>query len=341
MGIHGLSKLIITKAQNSIVHKPPEYYSGKVIAIDASMQIYQCLIAVRYASGQLTDSTGSTTSHITGILYRTIRLIEHGIKPVYVFDGKAPELKQNELNKRKQRQAAAEEELKKLNLNSEETIQQEKRTVRATKKDCDDIKELLTLMGIPYIDAPSEAEATCAALVKCGKAYATATEDMDALTLGSTKMIRNINSSDQKKQTTTEYNLELVLKDLAITMDQFIDVCILCGCDYTKTIKGIGPVRALALIQEHNTIENVMSALETKHGTEQFKELVPEEYPIDEVRKLFKDPEVLSDVDITWLTPQKEELIEFLTKHSFSEDRLSKAVDRLISAKSKGHQHRN
>lgn len=341
MGIHGLSRLIANKSHNGSSQKSLDFLSGKVIAIDASMQIYQCLIAIRQGpSGQLAAEEGEVTSHLTGIFYRTIKLIEAGIKPVYVFDGKPPELKKNELKKRNERQEQALADLK-LTDNPEEAQKHEKRSVRATKEQSNDIMKLLTLMGVPIVNAPCEAEATCAVLVKEGKAYATATEDMDSLTFGSTKVIRHINSNDQKKQPTVEYSLPHILTDMAITMEEFIDICILSGCDYTKTIKGIGPMKAYQLILEHHTIEGVLSALKKKHGNEQFNALVPEDYPFEEVRELFVHPEVDTSQPIVWNKPNREDLLKFLVEEKkFNVDRVNKGCDRLLNAKAKGTQNR-
>ncbi|AET42633.1 flap endonuclease-1 [Emiliania huxleyi virus 202] len=341
MGIQGLSRLISNKSHTGTSNKDLDLLSGKVIMIDASMQIYQCLIAIRQGpSGQLAAPEGEVTSHLTGLFYRTIRLIEAGIKPVYVFDGKPPQLKQKELDKRNERQAQALSELK-VTDDSYEIEKQEKRSVRATREQSEEVKKLLTFMGIPVVQAPCEAEATCAAYVKAGKAYATATEDMDSLTFGSTHVIRHINSTDQKKQPTVEYSLPNILNDMGITMDQFIEICILSGCDYTKTIKGIGPTRAYQLIQEHSTIENVLDVLKKKHGEEQFVTMVPEYYPIEAVRELFNNPDVDITQELTWKPPDREALISFLVdEKKFSSDRVNKGCERILSAKAKGTQHR-
>eukprot|EP00965_Chrysotila_dentata_P245711 6206727-Pleurochrysis_carterae.AAC.1 len=117
MGIHGLTKLIGDNAPEAMkTDGKIDNYFGRKIAIDASMAIYQFLIAVRQAGGegQLTNEAGEVTSHLTGMFYRTIRMLEAGIKPVFVFDGKPPTLKGGQLAKRKERQAAAEAELQKL-----------------------------------------------------------------------------------------------------------------------------------------------------------------------------------------------------------------------------------
>ena len=157
------------------------------VAIDASMSLYQFLIAVRQEGGAaLTNESGETTSHLMGMFYRTIRMVDNGIKPVYVFDGKPPQMKAGELEKRKEKRDVAQAALDKAKEEGdmEEVDKQNRRLVKVTKDHVNDVKVLLKHMGIPYVDAPCEAEAQCAELVKSGKVYAAGTEDMDALTFG-------------------------------------------------------------------------------------------------------------------------------------------------------------
>lgn len=151
------------------------------------MVMYQFLVAVRsdngYASAMLMNEAGEITSHIQGMFNRTIKLLSAGVKPVYVFDGKPPDLKSGELAKRTARRQQAEADL----AAAKEAGEQEdidrfsRRLVKVTKQHNDDCKELLRLMGVPVITAPCEAEAQCAELARQGKVFATATEDMDAL----------------------------------------------------------------------------------------------------------------------------------------------------------------
>ncbi|EKU22850.1 flap endonuclease-1 [Nannochloropsis gaditana CCMP526] len=173
MGIKGLTKLIADEAPEAIKEHKVEHYNGRTVAVDASMAIYQFLIAIRHGSGgaaasQLTNEAGEVTSHIQGLFNRTIRMLASGIKPVFVFDGKPPTLKGGELDKRREKREKAESELKKAQeeANVEEQDRQSKRLVRAGKKESADCKKLLELMGVPWLEAPCEAEAQCAALAK-------------------------------------------------------------------------------------------------------------------------------------------------------------------------------
>eukprot|EP00494_Astrolonche_serrata_P030935 UN31203 len=239
---------------------------GRSVAIDASMWLYQFLIAVRQEGAyQMTGNNGEVTSHIIGMFYRTIRLREHGLKPVFVFDGKPPEMKSGELEKRKaaREKAKAELEAAAAKDDKETAAKMERRLVRVGKEHNDDAKKLLRLMGIPVVEAPCEAEATAARLCSEGLVWAVGTEDMDALTFGTTRLLRGLHYPASRKQPIKEFNLPRALMEMDITMDQFIDICILCGCDYTSTIRGVGPKGAVNGIKEHKSIEKLIKSLET------------------------------------------------------------------------------
>ncbi|CAI9722857.1 flap endonuclease 1-like [Octopus vulgaris] len=266
MGIQGLAKLLGDNAPSSLKDNEIKNYFGRKIAIDASMSIYQFLIAVRQDGSNLTNESGETTSHLMGIFYRTIRMIENGIKPVYVFDGKPPEMKSGELEKRKERREEAQKALEKAEeVGDVENVEKfNRRLVKVTKEHNEECKQLLALMGIPYVDAPGEAEAQCAALVKSGKVFATGTEDMDALTFGSSVLLRHLTFSEARKMPIKEINLNRVLDEMNFSQDEFIDLCILLGCDYCDSIRGIGPKRAVELIKQHKSIETVLDNLDKK-----------------------------------------------------------------------------
>lgn len=341
MGIHGLTKLISDNAPSALKEQNMDTYLGRKIAIDASMSIYQFLIAIRQVGeGQLTNESGEVTSHLTGMLYRTIRMLEHGMKPVFVFDGKAPTMKSGELAKRKERQKAAETELVKLQQEggtAEDIERQEKRLVRASREQSEEVKQLLTLMGLPVIDAPCEAEATCAALAKADKVYGVGTEDADALTFGTPHLIRHLNVSESRKLPIVEVNLAKALEGLQLSMEQFVDLCILCGCDYCDSIKGIGPVKALKLIQEHKNIEAILKVIDTT------KYPLPEPFPFAEARGLFVAPDVIDAeaCDLKWLDVDVPGLKKFLVEEKqFAEERVNKAIERMQKCKGKNSQAR-
>jgi flap endonuclease-1 len=249
-------------------------------------------------------------------------------------------MKSGELEKRSERRKEAQESLDKAveSGNQEDITKFNKRVIRVTQKHNDDCKKLLKLMGLPVIEAPCEAEAQCAQLCKDGKVHAVATEDMDALTFATPRLIRHLSSGSNEK--TQEYNLEKVLSGLGLSnQDEFIDLCILMGCDYCDSIKGIGGKKGLDLIKKHKTIENIIEHLPSK-------ETVPKDWQLDAVRKLFKEPlvtksELISEEDLKIKDIDEEGIVQFLcAENGFDEKRVRNAIERCKAAKPKSAQTR-
>lgn len=315
---------------------------GRKIAIDASMYLYSFLVAVRSSGEQLMNESGETTSHLIGIYYRTLRLIENGIKPVYVFDGAPPKLKSGELAKRFQRKSeaqAAEEEAKETGT-AEDVEKFSRRAVKVTREHNAEAQRLLKLMGVPYIIAPTEAEAQCAVLAREGKVYAAASEDMDTLTFAATVLVRKLTSPESKKEPVQEIHLDRVLEGFGMDQAQFIDFCILLGCDYLDPLKGVGPKTALTLIKEHKTLENVV-----EHIKKAGKITIPDDWPYQDARQLFLEPDVRAadhpDCEFKWEAPDEDGLVKFLVEEKgFSEERVRGGAARLKKNLKSGQQSR-
>lgn len=315
------------------------------------MSIYSFLIAVRSDGQQLMSDTGETTSHLMGMFYRTLRMVDNGIKPLYVFDGAPPKLKSGELAKRTARKAEATEahEEAKETGTAEDIEKFSRRTVRVTREHNAECKKLLKLMGVPYIDAPTEAEAQCAVLARAGKVYAAASEDMDTLCFEAPILLRHLTFSEQRKEPIQEIHLSRVLEGMDMSREQvsfalrsrnpqaltlfaqFVDLCILLGCDYLEPIPKVGPNTALKLIREHGSLEKVLESFEKDPKK---KYVVPEHWPYQDARELFLHPDVRPadhpDCDFKWENPDVEGLVDFLVKDKgFSEDRVRNAAAKL------------
>ena len=333
MGILGLSKLIADVAPAAIKENEIKNFFGRKVAIDASMSLYQFLIAVRQDGGaMMTSEDGSTTSHLMGMFYRTIRMVENGIKPVYVFDGKPPTMKAGELEKRKEKRDEAQAALEKAKEdgNMEEVDKQNRRLVKVTTEHVNDVKILLKHMGIPFVSAPCEAEAQCAELVKGGKVFAAGTEDMDALTFGTTVLLRHLTFSEARKMPIKEFHLKSVLEGFELSQDQFVDLCILLGCDYVDKIKGIGPKKAIELVKKHKNIETILDNIDKS------KYPPPENWLYTEARRLFTAPDVTpaSEVDIKWEKPDEEALVAYMCgEKGFAEERIRNGIRKLDKAR--------
>ncbi|KIW22827.1 flap endonuclease 1 [Cladophialophora immunda] len=298
-----------------------------------SMSIYSFLIAVRSDGQQLMSDTGETTSHLMGMFYRTLRMVDNGIKPLYVFDGAPPKLKSGELAKRfaRKNEASDQHEEAKETGTAEEVEKFSRRTVRVTREHNEECRRLLKLMGIPYIVAPTEAEAQCAVLARAGKVYAAASEDMDTLTFNSPILLRHLTFSEQRKEPIQEIHLDKTLEGLGMDRNQFIDLCILLGCDYLDPIPKVGPNTALKLIREHGSLEGVVDFIENDPKK---RYTIPEDWPYKEARELFLHPDVRSaddpECDFKWDAPDVEGLVQFLVhEKGFNEDRVRSAAQKL------------
>jgi len=286
------------------------------------------------------NEAGEVTSHLQGLFYRTVRMLEAGLKPIYVFDGKPPTMKRAELAKRSDKRGDAEADLAaaKEAGDADAVAKFAKRTVKVTPTHNAECKRLLTLLGVPVVDAPSEAEAQCAEIVKAGAAYALATEDMDALTFGAPRVLRHLMAPAAQDVPVHEYAYEGVLAGLGLTPAQFVDVCILCGCDYCGTIRGVGPQRALDLIKKHGTIEAALATLDPA------KYPVPDPFPYDDARRLFTHPEVTPVAALPpfkWTPPDVDGAVDFLVREKgFNEDRVRKALARVAASGHKATQGR-
>ena len=287
MGIKNLLKFLSDYPEILNEKETNEYY-GKKIAIDISILIYQVVIAIRNSGSDLTNDKGDITSHILGLFNKTISFLEKGIVPVFVFDGKPPQLKQKTLEARKQIKKKALDKLSD-DLSDEDRIKYLKRSVTITKEQMDQCRELLNAMGIPYVDAPEEADSQLSYLCKSNKVYAVLTEDMDILTFGSPRIIRNLTTN--KKQP-LEIKLENILNNLNLTYEQFIELCILFGCDYCPNLSDI---KASAIYQVYIKHKNIDDTLKELKDNDYY---IPEHFDYIDAKEYFMKNSMNSKVEI-------------------------------------------
>jgi flap endonuclease-1 len=316
--------------------------SGKSIAIDAYNALYQFLAIIRQPDGTpLKDNTGRITSHLSGLFYRTANLVEMDIKIVYVFDGIPPTLKEVEIKRRAKVKAEA---LVKYERAMQEGRIEEARTyaqMTSRLKDymTEDSKRLLTQMGVPWIQAPSEGEAQAAHIAEKGDTNYCASQDYDSLLFGAPMLVRNVTISGRRKLPRKPVYVEVipeiieldhVLKELNITREQLVDIGILVGTDFNpEGIKGIGPKTALKLIKQHGSLEKLIPTLKKA------------EFPVEpqRIRKIFLNPKVTDNYKLTWKEPNIEGVVDFLCRErDFSEERVRKALKKMTEGlrKAKG-----
>jgi len=319
-----------------------EFFSNKVIAIDAYNAIYQFLASIRGPDGlQLTDQEGRITSHLSGLFYRNINFLSLGIKPIWVFDGKPPSLKTAEIERRRQikkdatvkyEKAIAAGEMEEARKYAQQTTSMKDGMVKESK-------QLLTNFGIPYIDAPSEGEATAAHLTNTGQAFASASQDFDSILLGAKRLVRNFTNSGRRKipnrNTYIEIEPEIIetaktLESLQVTKEQLVDIGILIGTDFNPDgFERVGPKTALKWIKQHSRLEDIPQI------QEQLQKL-----DYEQIRKIFLEPEVAKVDEINFEQVNYEGISNYLVQErSFSEDRVQSSLNRLRKAIEKKSQN--
>ena len=323
--------------------------NDKTIAIDAYNAIYQFLSIIRQQDGTpLTDLHGNLTSHLSGLFYRTTELIEYGITPIYVFDGIPSILKQKTIEARMQRRKAAyaawQEAKAAGELESARTHAQA--STRIDKNVVESSKRLLSLMGIGYVNAPSEGEAQASYMCSKGLIYAAASQDYDTMLFGSPRVVRNLSISGRRKlpkknvYITVEpelMSLEDTLANLGLSREQLIWVGIMLGTDFNEGIKGIGPKTALKVAKSSKSLDDVKRYAKEKFNAEF-------ELDVSEVVGLFENREGVDldksfVADAALLQADKDGVLGFMCgEHDFSQERIEKAVDRMIGTRTKAHQ---
>ena len=310
-----------------------EDLSGKIIAVDAYNALYQFLSIIRQPNGTpLKDNTGKVTSHLSGLLYRTSNLVELGIKPIYVFDGTPPVLKREEIQRRQQLKVEAAVHYEKA-IARGDTVKA-RMFAQATTSLRDYMKEdahrLLDLMGLPWVQAPSEGEAQAAHMARRKDADYCASQDYDSLLFGAPMLLRNVTVSGRRKLPSKNIYIDVVpeivvldsvLKECGITYDQLIDVGILIGTDFNPDgIKGLGPKTALKLVKEHGTLKNALPHIKNAEFP----------HPPEKIREIFLHPKVSDAYTLEWKEPNVEGILDFLVREKdFSEVRVRKAVEKM------------
>ncbi len=303
--------------------------SGKTLAFDANNVLYQFLALIRTSTGiPLTDNHGTITSHLSGLAFRATRLLcDYNIHLVYVFDGTPPHLKTKTLHKRRQIKEKARKEYEEALKTHDYATAYSKSTMTSslTQDMIQDAKTLLTCLGIPHVQAPSEAEAQAAYMTK--DIYAASSRDYDTLLFGAKRQVRYVTIQGSEYLPSKGYSRKLqpelidlseFLTHLNITREQLVDLSILVGNDFTSGIKGIGPKKGLQLIKKFQKLENLPPEI---------YEALPEE--IDDIRAIFLTPEITDDYSLDPTPYQEENLIKFLTSKTFSSSTIERITERM------------
>jgi len=310
-----------------------ESLRDRTIGIDAYNWLYQFLSVIRdrFTGEPLRNSKGQITSHLSGLFYRTAKLLECGIKPIYVFDGRPPDFKLKTLEERRKIRQEAEEKWKEAVEKGEEAMKYAQAAVRLTTGMKDEAKKLLDVMGVSWVQAPSEGEAQISAMVKSGQLWAGASSDYDSLLFGMPRLVRNLNIVGRKKlpgkQAYVDVNPELIelentLSTLGINQDQLILLGILVGTDFAPGVKGIGPKTALKIVKEDKSLEKIKASVKWES-----------EVSIEDVFEFFKNP----PTEKIEVAEKKSDLVELkrmlIEDYGFGEDRIKSTLEKLAEVK--------
>jgi flap endonuclease-1 len=305
---------------------------GMSFAIDASIEIHQFLALVRKRDGSLfTDSQGRVTSHLIGLLTRTSRLIaDFDMKPVFVFDGKPNPLKKRTIEMRSEARKKAEVEYVEAVSKKDYAKAWSKAvmTGRVTGSVLDDSKHLLALMGIPWLEALEDAEAQASYMAARGDVWAVGSKDYDCLLYGAPILARYLTLTGREWLPAQRRSRPLIpeliklsdnLTMLRITREQLVDLAILVGTDFNQGIEGIGPKKALKLVHDYRSIEQMPDEIRSKLTED-----------LNSVRQVFLKPRVLEKYILKRSPPDRDGLVKFLSEErGFNKERVERLIERL------------
>ena len=320
---------IVTKAVTELAE-----LRGQTLAIDGNGELYQFLALIRLRDGTpLKDSKGRVTSHLSGLFYRTTRLMaDFAVKPVFVFDGAPPALKAREVEKRRATKKKYEEDHAAALARGDFAQAYSKATMtsRLTREMVAEARELLRLMGVPAVQAPSEGEAQAAHMAATSPdVNASASKDYDSLLFGTPRLVRFLSISGKeflpsrgafRPVVPETIVLDQLLTEWNITRELLVDLALLVGTDFNAGIKGVGPKKALTLVQKHGAIENMPADIRGALGD-------PD--TIAQVREIFLRPDVTDDFDVRQREPDLDAIVRFLCdEREFGRDRVQAAIER-------------
>lgn len=275
MGIKKLNYMIKQYAGNSVTVRPLSDYKNTIMAIDCSIILYKYIYL----------STGQF-SYINGFINRTKCYLKHNIIPVYVFDGIPPEEKTITINKRVANKTSLIDRISELknrletanedtyNDLSSEIKKLESQLIYVNKYHIMECKEVLDAMGIPFVQAPGEGEKMCVYLQKVGLVDHIVTDDTDVFPFG----CRSVLKTSMKNNMIIEVNKNKILEGFGFTEAEFLDFCILCGCDYTQPVYNVGGITSYNLIKKYGSLDEVK--VNTKYNIA---------FDIDKIRTIFTD----------------------------------------------------
>ncbi len=332
-------------------------WAGKTVAFDAWNILYQFLSSVRQRDGTpLMNERGEVTSHLAGILYRTGNIVDAGIKPVWVFDGKPHPLKLETLAMRAERRQAAVTEMEEALAagDEEKALSKAKQTSKLTVPMAEQAMSLLRALGMPVVEAPADGEAQAAWMCQEGLVDGVCSQDFDSLLYGSPVLLRNLTLSGRRKLpgkqvwvpvTPERISLQETFTASGLTREQLIDAAILVGTDFNPGIKGIGPKKAVALIDKAGSLEALVERLaaDPDSAANAAERAVLEQHEAlmdrDEIRRIFLEPAHTIDAETQVRSPDADAVRAIMVlDHGFDAGRVDATLERFVAARGRQSQ---
>jgi len=299
-----------------------EEVAGSVVAVDAHNWLYRYLTTtVKWTRDETyTTGDGEEVANLVGLVQGLPKFFEHDLTPVFVFDGGVTDLKDDEVEQRRERRERAEQRLEAAREAGDriEAARLEARTQRLTPLIQETTRGLLDRLDVPYVEAPAEGEAQAAHMTRIGDADYAGSEDYDTLLFGAPLTLRRLTSTGDPEL----MDLEATLADLEISWEQLVDAAILIGTDFNEGLDGVGPKTALSAVREHGDLWGVLEARgDHIEGA-------------DRVRDLFLDPAVTDDYAVDReIDPDVAAAREYVTvAWEVDPDEVARGFDRIEAA---------
>ena len=295
---------------------------GSVVAVDAHNWLYRYLTTtVKFTrDSAYTTADGDEVANLIGVVQGLPKFLEHDVTPVFVFDGGVTDLKEAEVEKRREQRERYEKELEAAREEGDaaKVATLDSRTHRLTNTIIETTRGLLERLDVPVVDAPAEGEAQAARMARSGAVDYAGTEDYDALLFGAPLTLRGLTSSGDPER----MDLDATLADHGLTWEQLVDVGILCGTDFNEGVTGIGPKTAVEAVEEHGDIWGVFEA----------RGVAVEN--ADRVRDLFLNPPVNEDVTLdTAIDPDLPAAREYVVEEwGVAADEVERGFERIEDA---------
>lgn len=288
--------------------------SGYDVAIDTSNWLYKYMTTTTRFTRKdaYTNGNGVKLPNLIGVPSGVRKLVKNNVRPVFVFDGKPHSLKREEINRRKKKRREALEKAKESKDNSVEESKYESRSQKLNDDIIETTKKLLDILNMPYVTAPQAAESQGAHMTKSDKFDAMISDDYDSLVFGSKCTIRKFTKSSD---TVERMSLEKSLDKYNISRKQLVLATILCGTDYNSGVSGIGPKTSMDIVDENDTIEDVLDYIDDDVDD------------INEIFDLYMNPVVNDDYpDPKISNPDTEEAREYLKQQDISISEVDKSL---------------